>query len=132
MTDTTKPAIARRSRTTARRRVDLLGQPISTGPEPCCAPVCQYNPAAIREATNMIALILAGGEDVSEAIRDHLNPHSGYELGRALGTRGPTCEAFWACYVDDIRRAWAAGKKTPEEISVFLCRYSGMGQEDES
>ena len=99
--------------------------------EPCCAPVCIYNPKAIREAVAMIALILAGGEDVSEAIRDHLNPHAGYELGRALGDRGPKVEAFWACYVGDIRRAWAAGCADADAVSAYLCKFNRMGMGDD-
>lgn len=89
--------------------------------EECCGGVCKFRPSEIRRAREKIAIILAWGEDVSEAIGSYMAPWAGTDLGRAPEACGPTDPAEWACFVAELNRAYAAGAKTPEEVSAFLC-----------
>lgn len=91
--------------------------------EECCGGVsaCTFRPSEVRRALEKVAIILACGEDVSEAISAYMAPWAGQELGRPPKAGGPTDPAAWAWFVAEIGRAHKAGARTPEEISAFLC-----------
>ena len=104
---------------------------VRPAPARCCDPGrCLFQPRMIRYVRWMRGELDAAGEDAHEAASSAFRPRRGYdELDRVSGVFGPRLLARWALVLVDVERAEAAGCRTDDEVSRFLCPF-GIGDDD--
>lgn len=88
---------------------------------PCCQPDhCDYSPERVRRFLSTIRA-LKGECSAREAIRSVHYRTQGYDRERGGGFDSGSASERASQVVVDLVRAIKAGKRTPVEISQFLC-----------